>query len=229
MGSLLFVSDIHSNLEALEAVLGAEPDMEVVSLGDAVGYGASPNEVLSTLRSVKARCILGNHDQAAVTGETSWFSPRAAMAALWTRKTLSEESASLIKSWPLTREVYVGDARVVCFHGSPDDPLREYVHPSSHRDVFPRMLANAGSPALALGHIHLPFVWRELEGVVFNPGSVGQPRDGDPRASYAVVSAAGGRLDVKLKRARYDVASAAARIMAAGLPRPLADRLSAGT
>jgi putative phosphoesterase len=225
----VFVSDIHSNLEALEAVLKELHDSPLYCLGDIVGYGASPNEVLERLQETETVAVRGNHDEAAVAGAASGFSARAAMAAVWTARELTSENRAYLSQLPLTLRTDIGGARVYMAHGSPEDPLREYVFPESHESLFEWYLGRTSCDAVSLGHTHVPFVWRGETGCVFNPGSVGQPRDGDPRASFATVSVSGSEFDVRINRVQYDVRAAADKIRAAGLPDALATRLETGT
>lgn len=224
-----FVSDIHSNLEALEAVMDEVGRLRVYCAGDIVGYGASPNEVVSLLREVGATCVRGNHDAAALDGEVGEFNPRAAMAAIWTSEHLSPESREFLASLPDQVSTTIGGKRVYVVHGSPDDPMWEYVRPSTHRDLFDYYLQKVEADVLALGHTHGQFEWRsEGGGVVFNPGSVGQPRTGDTRASFAILSVAGGEVEVELRQVEYDVERAARKVLGSGLPPSLASQLLSG-
>ncbi|MGD0397191.1 MAG: metallophosphoesterase family protein [Nitrososphaerales archaeon] len=222
------ISDVHSNLEALQEVLSRVEGMEVCCLGDVVGYGANPNEVVEALRERKVLTVMGNHDQAAVTGETGMFSARAAMAAKWTSKALAAPNFAYLKSLPKERRLRLGDAKGYLTHGSPDDTLWEYVDPRTHEQLFGHYLERLRVRFVGLGHTHIPFVSDTAEGTVFNPGSVGQPRDGDRRASYAVISAVGGEVKVDNLRVEYDWEAAASKIRAAGLSEQLADRLRWG-
>jgi diadenosine tetraphosphatase ApaH/serine/threonine PP2A family protein phosphatase len=193
-----------------------------------VGYGANPNEVIELLRDRGARGVMGNHDQAAVTGDAGQFNPRAAMAIRWTMNRLTKESAEYLRLLPLEASDAAEGVRTFMAHGSPDDRIWEYVDPRTHSDVFPHYLARTEADLIALGHTHVPYVWSGGEGRVFNPGSVGQPRDGDPRAAFAVVAFDGGEAAVELRRVGYDVAKAAEKISRAGLPLQFADRLLVG-
>jgi putative phosphoesterase len=223
------ISDIHANLEALSAVLSEMEGLDAYCLGDLVDYGANPNEVVDEVRKRGVVCILGNHDQAAITGDASRMNPMAALSSEWTARNLTSESLTYLKKLPmdLGREFERTKARF--FHGSPDDPLWEYVDPSTHRMIFGHYLARLGVGLLGLGHTHVPYVWKDRRGIVFNPGSVGQPRDGDRRASYTLLTAEEGDVDVKVRRVEYDHESAASKIRAAGLPGFFADRLYTGT
>jgi putative phosphoesterase len=223
------ISDVHSNLEALRAVLPLVEGMEVYCLGDVVGYGANPNEVVEALRGRRVLTVMGNHDYAAATGETGMFNARAAMAAKWTAKELSGPNLSYLLSLPRERRLRLGGADGFLTHGSPDDSLWEYVEPETHSQLFGHYLEKLGVRFLGLGHTHVPFVMDEEKGIVFNPGSVGQPRDGDRRASYAVVRVDGARVKVENFRVEYDYETAGSKIRAAGLPGQLADRLRLGT
>jgi putative phosphoesterase len=225
----VFVSDVHSNLEALEAVLRDAGAAPLYCLGDMVGYGASPNEVLERLRDAGAVVVRGNHDEAVLSGSAPGFTTRAEIAAMWTARQISKENTAFLSAAPLTLRTEVEGADVFMVHGSPVDPLREYVFPESHENLFDWYLDRTRCDAVSLGHTHVPFVWRGKAGAVFNPGSVGQPRDGDPRASYAVFRKSGSEVNVRINRVKYDVRGAAAKIRSAGLPESLASRLETGT
>lgn len=223
----IFISDVHSNLEALQAVLRGAGE-EIYCLGDIVGYGASPDEVVELLRERGARCVMGNHDYAVVTGDVSRFNSAAARAAIWTRKRASEGTIEFLKSLPLELRFESGGRRFYLAHGSPDDRLWEYVDPWTHSGLFGHYLEKSRSDVIALGHTHVPYRWVERGGVVFNPGSVGQPRSGDWRASCAVIELDGGELKLEHRLLEYDVERAAEKIVEAGLPVSLAERLKRG-
>ncbi len=224
-----FISDVHANLEALEAVLKNLEGLDVYCLGDFVDYGASPNEVIDSVSSRGVRSILGNHDAAALTGDTSLFNSRAAMSSKWTAANLSKSSMGYLRSLPEELRLKVEGVDVYLTHGSPDDRLWEYVDPRTHSDLFGHYLDKTGARLLGLGHTHIPYVWKEGSRVVFNPGSVGQPRDGDRRASYALVAIDQGQIEVDVRRVEYDYLKAASKIREAGLPVSFAERLAAGS
>ena len=225
----MVISDIHSNIEALRTVLSRTEDMRVYCLGDIVGYGASPNEVVDELREIGASALMGNHDYAVATGDPSGFNVRASMAVEWTRRVLEVRNLKYLQSLPKELIVELRGVKGHLTHGSPDDPLHEYVDPLTHSQLFGHYLAKLGARFLGLGHTHVPFVSVDAAGTVFNPGSVGQPRDGDRRASYAVVTETGGGIRVENFRIEYDFETAASKIRTAGLPVQLADRLNSGT
>ena len=227
------LADIHANLEALQAVL---EDMKqrgcthAVCLGDLVGYNASPKQCLEIIRGMNIRCVQGSHDQYASNDEPLGdFNPQAAKAVEWTRRQLTDEDRAWLRSLKLV-EVVDGFTIV---HGSLNDPARwEY--------VFDKFAAAAHfveqhTPVCFFGHTHVPVVFVKDEVVrggtyskfqvekgrqyFINPGSVGQPRDGDPRAAYATYEPETGW--VELRRVDYDVSGAQGKVDAAGLPRRL--------
>jgi predicted phosphodiesterase len=236
------LSDIHSNLAALDAVLGSLGTVDAVwHLGDVVGYGPEPDGVVERLRVVGAIGIKGNHDDAACGGESiEHFTPDARIAAEWTRAHMSEETRACLIGLPERLEPQSGDFTLV--HGSPRDPLFEYLQTTSAaRDN----LAAFATAYCLVGHTHVPLILREEHGHIqarhveperrvglderrafLNPGSVGQPRDGDPAARYLLIDTGGAA--VTWRRVAYDIETTQAAILAAGLPSRLARRLGSG-
>jgi len=253
---LLLISDIHANLEALEACLAAAPEHdEVVNLGDVVGYNASPNEVCERVRAMGGAIVRGNHDRVCSgLSNLSEFNLVAAMSARWTQTTLLPEHVEWLRNLPQGPLRHEGLPGLEFVHGSPRDE-DEYVltaptaaldfQLSGHRDV------------IFFGHTHLQggFTYKDGktqpftptyegggDGVVqwtmtlepgerylINPGSVGQPRDNDWRAAFALYASNGGAAtDVTFYRVPYDVRQAQARVLAASLPDRLAIRLGLG-
>ncbi len=229
MRKLAVISDIHGNLEALDSVLAQLKGLEIICLGDFVDYGAEPNEVIERIRGTGARSIIGNHDAAALSGDTSMFNAKAAMSSMWTRTKLTDESRAFLEGLPEEMRVDLDGVGFYFTHGSPDDRLWEYIDPRTDEGIMGHFLDKLGVQAMGLGHTHLPYVWRDGNRVVFNPGSVGQPRDGDWRASYALVSVDRAEVGVQIGRAEYDVEGAASKIRAAGLPGSHAERLGTGS
>lgn len=236
------LSDIHSNLEALDAVLAAADDAgcrRVIVLGDIVGYGADPEGVIARLAERDAVAIAGNHDLAATGAfDVSWFNDVAATAIRWTAETISNDARGYLQALSPRR----GTDAALLVHGSVRDPIAEYL--LSIPDARASFALDDFSVAF-FGHTHLPTVFRRTEdGVVsgwvldqgielglepgvrymLNPGSVGQPRDRDPRAAFLVWE--NGR--VTGHRVPYPIEKAARKILDAGLPRWLADRLTLG-
>jgi diadenosine tetraphosphatase ApaH/serine/threonine PP2A family protein phosphatase len=237
---ICLLSDIHSNLPALDAVLDAAGAVDGVwHLGDVVGYGPDPDGVVERLRERGAVGVRGNHDAAALGGpEIDWFNPDARRAMEWTRGAISDGTRAWLAALPETR--IEGDCSLV--HGSPRDPLWEYI---TSMGVAKDNLKVLEAPLGLHGHTHVPVAWIEtgrkvellrgkagrplqLEGrrALVNPGSVGQPRDGNPQASFAILDLDAGT--VEWRRAAYDVHSVQEQMRAVGLPGFLVTRLGAG-
>ena len=236
------VSDIHSNLHALEAVLAtieAEAPDELWCLGDLVGYGPRPNECCAAIAERADVCLAGNHDLAVRgTIDLEEFHGEAGLAATWTREVLEPQWKEL-----LDRLEPEGSAHgVSLYHGSARDPVWEYV---LGNEAALATLELAGSPLVLVGHSHVALQvvqsgdevaggvapdGRELElaGVraLLNPGSVGQPRDGDPRAAYLLLDLDAQR--ASFRRVEYDVEQTQREMREAGLPEMLASRLQLG-
>lgn len=213
------LADIHANRIALEGVLDDMPTVDtVVCAGDVVGYNPWPAECVEILRSRGVPTIRGNHDEAVVENDGFRFNEMARSGIEHARKRLSDDERAWLASLPTERQLF--DGRVNVVHGHPDDPNR-YTYPA---DWSPALLGR--EDILVLGHTHVQHVERFSNGTVVNPGSVGQPRDGDPRAAYAVADLEQGA--VRLHRVSYDVSAVATAIRAAGLPERTATRLTEG-
>ena len=242
----LILSDIHANLEALETVLGASPADtydRVLVLGDLVGYGADPNAVVDRVRDLNPLAVIrGNHDKAACgLDDGSSFNQIARFAAAWTSETLTAGNRQYLRDLPAGPSLI--DEYVEICHGSPFDEDHYIFDGDDARHAL-----DASRRALCLfGHTHLPVIFFDesgrLSGVIpedpdhevrlrdgvrllVNVGSVGQPRDGDPRAAYATFDSAEPAL--VLHRIPYPVEVAQRKIIAAGLPQTLANRLAIG-
>jgi len=236
------ISDIHANLTALEAVLSAAGAVDAAwCLGDLVGYGPDPNEVIERIRQLpNLSCLMGNHDAASLNQiETAAFNTEARQALKWTQKILSDSSIGFLKSLP--EKLQVGG--VTLAHGSPRYPIWEYLldtkTATSNFDFFETAFC-------LVGHTHLPVIYN-LDGSqptaeldipqpnslinlkwrsIVNPGSVGQPRDRDTRAAFALFSPDDNSWDYR--RVPYDIASVQARMVKAGLPERHIIRLTSG-
>ena len=237
---IAFLSDIHSNWPALKAVLadldGVEAVDEVVCLGDVVGYGAAPMRCLDLVRTRGWLTLVGNHDRACTdVSLLDWFNPEAAQAARWTREQLDADRLRWLGELPERGE----RAGAQLVHGSLRDPVYEYILDAASAAASLRLL---GGRICFHGHTHVPGVFHVEQGRVrhgyrqgsmrlptpalVNPGSVGQPRDGDPDASYGVWDAEAGLFE--FRRVPYDRAGAKRAILDAGLPPRLAFRLDFG-
>jgi len=236
------VSDIHSNVRALDAALEAidrdGPDA-IWCLGDIVGYGPKPDECCRIVESRAAICLAGNHDLG-VRGDVDidHFAPDAAAAALWTRGVLSKQAEAFLGRLRPSAEA----DGVQLFHASPRNPVWEYVLTDR---AAAAALEDTSAPIVLVGHSHVPLTVKtegcELAGGhapagteidlgaarwLLNPGSVGQPRDGDPRAAYMLIDLDSGR--ASFRRVEYAIEETQAEIRDAGLPAPLGERLSFG-
>jgi diadenosine tetraphosphatase ApaH/serine/threonine PP2A family protein phosphatase len=242
----LIISDIHANLTAFETVLkdsgklGTDYDF-VWCLGDVVGYGPDPNECVDLLRSMPHLCLAGNHDWAALGRiDIRTFNADARKAATWTRETLTEENLAYLEALPTT--FVMGDYTLA--HGSPREPVWEYILDPLYAALnFPHYQTTY----CLVGHTHTPIIFKQTsdrgeceaiaptydkamqldtQRMIINPGSVGQPRDSDPRAAYAM-------LDVEMntwefRRIAYDIASVQQRMRKADMPDRLVNRLENG-
>ncbi|MGC8777768.1 MAG: metallophosphoesterase family protein [Candidatus Caldatribacteriaceae bacterium] len=237
---IAILSDIHGNFDALERVATCVEADETVVLGDVVGYGAQPEECVRWVAGKKARGVMGNHE-ACILGmlPLSWFNPQAQEAVLWTKEQLSSGSFLLLQSLPPTLHHH----GVFWVHGSLREPVEEYV-----TDVFlaRTIFEHFAFQVCFFGHTHVAegYVYQDgkverislAEGgemvlspqkrYLINCGSVGQPRDGNPRASFGVYDLTEQR--VVIQRVEYDIEEAARKILEAGLPENLAYRLWVG-
>jgi len=240
---ILVISDVHSNLTALEAVLAdAGKFDETWCLGDLVGYGPDPNECVARIQGLpNLTCLMGNHDLAALDSlSLEAFNMEARRSILWQRERLSAASLDFLKSLPGGG---VERGKAFLAHGSPRDLFWEYVLNSQ---VARQCLQEVSSRWCLVGHSHFQATFQYLpdlddiqifvlqvgdrhqmtERAILNPGSVGQPRDRNPRAAYAFFYPGKGFWEPR--RVAYDFGSVQRRIMAAGLPQRHADRLSGG-
>jgi predicted phosphodiesterase len=239
-----FIADIHSNLAAFKVVLedmgrrgGVE---ELWCLGDIVGYGPEPHECIELLRQYNHVCVVGNHDLASIGRvDTSDFSLDAVAACRWTAKQLSQDDVAYLRNLPQV----IQKADFTLVHGSPRRPVEEYLLSSSNaKENF----AFFQTKYCLVGHSHVPAVFKQDESgaclyseftpniglvpgksrLIINPGSVGQPRDGDPRASYAIYDSEVGM--IRLYRINYEVGTTQTSMVERGLPMQLVARLSYG-
>jgi diadenosine tetraphosphatase ApaH/serine/threonine PP2A family protein phosphatase len=245
---LAIIADIHSNLEALERVL-TRIDQEgveaVLNLGDLVGYNASPNECLELLMSRNVWSLAGNHDLALFDPERAQhFNIIAHQALMWCREQVRPELLNFLQGLPLLRKQ---PGSFLACHGTPASPDTYIAYHFQGKQVLKHLLTHPQIRVCFFGHTHRRALWyRDIRGKValrqispakvilspeehylINPGSVGQPRDGNPEAAYAVFDDA--ELTIQFKTVPYNISGAQRRILAAGLPAFLAERLANGT
>lgn len=248
---VLIISDIHANIYAFNACRAVFPARDAVwNLGDLVGYGANPNEVVAGSRELGRIFVRGNHDKACSgVSNLEGFNPIAALAALWTQKNLTSSNLDWLKALPKGPVAPARDLNVSCVHGSPMDEDEYLINVHDAAEPLGRPTA----PLTFFGHTHIqggffarngnmhairpsfgdPVKMQKIEfrmeqGTVYmiNPGSIGQPRDGDPRAGFATYDSESAV--VTFHRVPYDIAAAQKDIRDAGLPARLADRLAEG-
>lgn len=238
---LAIISDNHSNLEATLAVLGYIDKVgvdQIVNLGDIVGYNANPNECCDLMRERKIPTVCGNHDAVACGLEEPWgFNPVALSAAMWTRETLRPDNLEWLQGLPDNQKI----ESIMAVHGS---PTNRNTYLFSWEDILPHVsyVKEHGCNLCFFGHTHSPgifssdgvytvdseskFVLAKDKMYFVNPGSVGQPRDGDPRSSFGLLDTDTG--EFQLVRMNYPVKQAADKVTSAGLPAFLAERLFLG-
>lgn len=238
------IADIHANLAAFEAVLA---DMErqggvdkIWCLGDVVGYGPDPHECIELLRETDHICVAGNHDWAAIGKvDTANFNSDAAAACRWTARQLSSSDVKYLEDLPLVIE----EDNFTLVHGSPREPIWEYLISIG---IAEENFARFKTQFCLVGHSHVPLAFSYDENgtctanrflpdvrlflgnvrLIINPGGVGQPRDGDPKASYAIYDSE--TRQIRLYRVNYDIRSTQDRMVGYGLPLRLVARLSYG-
>ena len=232
--------DIHANLPALEAVFKDIEARELTNLhclGDLVGYGTSPNEVVELIRARGIPTLMGNYDQG--VGNSSddcgcaYKTPEARAlgdsSIAWTNAHTSEDNKAFLRALPAHIPLQVGELRVMLVHGSPRK-VNEYLYADRPDSSFQRLLDLVASDVLVCGHTHLPYHKVLPSGRhMINAGSVGKPKDGDPRAGYVILRATGRALEVEFLRVTYDVERAAEAIEATDMPDEFAAMLRSGT
>jgi putative phosphoesterase len=235
LDTVAVITDIHGNLPALQAALARVEDLGIESVfcgGDLVGYGPHPNEVCALIAERDIPTIYGNYDYAIardledcgcayVTAHDRELWQRSVD---WTLAHTSQDSKSFMRSLPFDLRFSLGSVDVHLVHGSPRK-VNEYLFEDKPVSLYERLAAAEPDPVLAFGHTHKPWV-REYGGVLFvNCGSVGKPKDGDPRGAFAVLTSSAGSVAVTIERVEYNAETVAAEVREAGLPGELADKL----
>ncbi len=219
------ISDVHSNAVALKEVLSALEKVgveKILHAGDIVGYNPYPDETIRMFRDENIISILGNHDRALITADVSGFNPYAAAALEWTQDVISNVSVGYIRGLKPMESIIEGAKTIVMIHGGPYD-IDEYIYPD---DAVPELFDAVDGDILVLGHTHIQFKKEYARGIIINPGSVGQPRDRNPDAAFAIFDTASGK--VEFKRVSYDIEKVIKDMLEAHLPEKLALRLRVG-
>lgn len=222
---LAVISDVHANMEALSVVLERIDEMGVdltVHAGDVVGYYPFPDQTIQLFRKRGIATIQGEHDRCVVRFNTVGLNRMAAVAARWTSENIRAEHVDFLKGLKGRMFLEADGERIGMFHGTPRDS-DEYLY---EVDAGAELLEMCGCSIMISGRTHIPFVKRFPDGMVLNPGSVGQPRDGDGRAAFAILDP--GKGDCSLHRVGYDRGAVEEAVLAAGLPPFLGERLRYG-
>ena len=224
---MLVISDLHANWPALEAVLAAEPYDHLLVVGDLVSYGPHAREVIEYVRRHAALAVRGNHDEALAHEVDCRCAPASKPLAEATRarhrEQLTADQVAFLGGLPATASLTAGGLTLFAVHASPRDHFYRYtLTPGAPDEHLAEETSEVEADYVLLGHTHLPLARRVGPRMLVNPGSVGQPRDGDPRASYAVIE--GG--DVQLKRVAYDIEQTVLDLGALGLSEDVTDRLT---
>lgn len=204
---ILFFSDVHGNLSALKSILKTEKYDVVIFAGDFVDYGPHPVECIEKIREVSKYVVMGNHDAAVSFGIDCRCSYLMKDLSIETREAISipqisEDLKKYMKKLPTIHRFNIDGLSFTLVHASPDDHLYKYVKPSDNSEIE-KITRTINSRFLLVGHSHIPFIKKVNNVIVINPGSVGQPRDGDSRASYAIINT--DNEYVELKRIKYDI------------------------
>ncbi|MFX0016327.1 MAG: metallophosphoesterase family protein [Promethearchaeota archaeon] len=242
---MAFISDIHGNLEALSTVIKDINNNDEIELicctGDIVGYYPHPKECIDIVRKNCHHIIRGNHDEV-VTDKNfkekkSWFNPIAADSLTWTREKLLESDAAshfhYLESLPDSKEVIFEGRKVLLAHGTPEKKWEYFLFPYWLGEPLPEQKVQINEwlkkwELVIIGHTHQPFIYKHRKKVVVNPGSVGQSRDGVPKASYALVDITNSRIDAEIIRLDYNIKNTCEALIQAKLHEHLCLRLLTG-
>ncbi|MHA2363845.1 MAG: metallophosphoesterase family protein [Candidatus Hodarchaeales archaeon] len=234
---VLLLADLHSNFIALTTLMDkvhdeyGKPDY-IIGLGDFVGYGAQPNEVLEFCKKEMDVMIMGNHDLAVTLGNADGFNRDAKKAALWNNDQLTIENKTYLSFLEQQQHFFIFEKwAIFCVHGHPIDPINGYLRPETpneKKDDYLRMIPR--SRFMFTGHTHLPMYYKGKDTIIINPGSVGQPRDRDPRSSACMllVSEDPEYLEYNFIRVEYNITECAREMRKVGLPHRLSERLFFG-
>jgi len=235
VSAVAVITDIHANLPALQAVLRRIDELgidDVYCGGDLVGYGPHPNEVCAVIQERGIPTIYGNYDYAIARDlddcGCAYITPHdrelGQQSVAWTLEHTDQRSKAFMRELPFDLRFTIGQRSVHLVHGSPRK-VNEYLFEDKPARLYERLAAPEEADVLVFGHTHKPWD-REYGGVRFvNCGSVGKPKDGDPRGAFAFLNASSGPLEVTIERVAYDAAAVAEEVRAAGLPGELADKL----
>jgi protein phosphatase len=227
MSKIMVVSDIHGNFDAFNEILKENYDY-LIFVGDSVDYGPEPGKVVDELMRSCYKCVMGNHDSANAFSIdcrcSEKFHELSVKTREYFRKTLTKSQLNFLGLLPMFQNFEIDGLRFTMVHGSLIDFLYDYVTPDTSDDGLMEKFKKSDSDYVIFGHTHLPVLRRIGKSYYINPGSVGQPRDGDPRASYAIIDT--NKNDVKIIRKSYPVENTIKKIMSLDLPEGIKIQLS---
>jgi len=223
------IADIHSNIIALQEVIRHVKNSDLIlCAGDLIGYNPWPNECIRLIQQNRVQSVIGNHDAAIVAGSNDIMNPQAKFALQYTHQIISDENVEYLSSFSKKLTIQVEDVKLCIYHGSPLFPLKQYVYPWAPQGFLRMLVDMAESDILILGHTHIPMVFNFDDKLLINPGSVGQPRDKNPQASYMILQIEGERINVEQHRVDYNIDVVMSKIIEVGLSTFLAHRLKRG-
>jgi putative phosphoesterase len=233
--SVAVITDIHGNLPALEAALARIDELGIETVycgGDLVGYGPWPNEVCGLIQERGIPTIYGNYDYAIGRDEEDCMCAYpnqhdrdlGQLSVHWTLENTSQASKDFMRELPFDLRFELGGKRILLVHGSPRK-VNEYLFEDKPARTFERIAAGADCDVMVFGHTHKPWIHTYGDTLFVNCGSVGKPKDGDPRGGFAVLDADGGAVSARIERFAYDAEYAASQVAEAGLPGEYAEKL----
>ena len=231
MKKILLLGDIHANIVALNIVLEEVGIVDkILCTGDIVDYNPWPLESIELVKAHNILSVIGNHDRDSVLGTPVGYNPYAEISCLWTHRQLTSNACDYLLSLPQKMEANIDGVKIFICHGSPNDLIDEYIYPPpiTSRETLKGFLEEAKADLVVMGHTHIPFIESFAEGLVVNPGSVGQPRSGNPKASYMILTIKDGEMKVDHHLVNYNITAVAQKISEVGLPPFLASRLYNG-
>ncbi len=200
----------------------------ILCAGDLVGYNPWPNESIRLIQEKGIQSVMGNHDAAIVDESYDTMNPQAKSALQYTHKIISEENIEYLNSLSKKLTIQVEDITLCAYHGSPLSPLRQYVYPWAPRRFLRTLVDMVEGNILILGHTHIPMIFTFTDKLLINPGSVGQPRDKNPQASYMILQIEGTKINLEHHRVDYNIDVVMSKIIEEELPISLAHRLKKG-
>ncbi len=229
MKKVAVIADIHSNIIALQEIIRHVKKSDLIlCAGDLIGYNPWPNECVRLVQQNRVQSVIGNHDAAIVTGSNDIMNLQAKLALQYTHQIISDENVEYLSSLSKKLTIQVEDVKFCVYHGSPLFPLKQYVYPWAPQRFLKMLIDMAESDILILGHTHIPMLFNFNDKLLINPGSVGQPRDKNPQASYMTLQIEGEKINVEHHRVDYDIDVVMNKIIEVGLSTFLAHRLKRG-